>query len=67
MTTASQKYRQGSFLPSEKIRPIGQGTSMEKQEVLVTGDIAYDDLLAMIKKTGKEVSASVRPLKCPRY
>lgn len=35
MTTASQKYRQGSFLPSEKIRPIGQGTSMEKQEVLV--------------------------------
>ena len=31
--------------------------SLEKQEVLVTGDIAYDDLLAMIKKTGKEVSA----------
>ena len=32
--------------------------SLEKQEVLVTGDIAYDDLLAMIKKTGKEVRSS---------
>ncbi|RPD56347.1 hypothetical protein L226DRAFT_573985 [Lentinus tigrinus ALCF2SS1-7] len=34
-TTASQKYRQGSFSPSEKIRPIGEGTPLEKQEVLV--------------------------------
>lgn len=30
--------------------------SLEKQEVLVTGTIPYDDLLARIKKTGKEVS-----------
>ncbi|KAI0093859.1 copper chaperone taha [Irpex rosettiformis] len=29
--------------------------SLEKQEVLVTGTIEYDDLLAKIKKTGKEV------------
>ena len=29
--------------------------SLEKQEVLVTGTIAYDDLLEKIKKTGKEV------------
>ncbi|TFK88324.1 hypothetical protein K466DRAFT_77071 [Polyporus arcularius HHB13444] len=35
VTTASQKYRQGSFSPSEKIRPITEGTPMEKQEVLV--------------------------------
>ena len=32
--------------------------SLEKQEVLVTGEIPHDDLLAMIKKTGKEVSPS---------
>lgn len=32
---ASQKYRQGSFLPREKIGPIVEGTPMEKQEVLV--------------------------------
>lgn len=32
---ASQKYRQGSFMPSEKVRPIMDGTPMEKQEVLV--------------------------------
>ncbi|KAI0695855.1 hypothetical protein C8T65DRAFT_710719 [Cerioporus squamosus] len=35
VTTASQKYRQSSFSPSEKIRPIVEGTPMEKQEVLV--------------------------------
>ncbi|THH11575.1 hypothetical protein EW146_g7991 [Bondarzewia mesenterica] len=29
--------------------------SLEKQEVLVKGTIPYDDLLATIKKTGKEV------------
>jgi hypothetical protein len=29
--------------------------SLEKQEVFVTGAIPYDDLLAKIKKTGKEV------------
>lgn len=29
--------------------------SLEKQEVFVTGTIPYDDLLAKIKKTGKEV------------
>ncbi|KAG8790568.1 Cytosolic copper metallochaperone [Ceratobasidium sp. 428] len=30
--------------------------SLEKQEVTVTGTIPYDDLLAKIKKTGKEAS-----------
>ena len=30
--------------------------SLEKQEVLVTGTIPYDDVFAVIKKTGKEVS-----------
>ncbi|KAJ3489090.1 hypothetical protein NLI96_g2393 [Meripilus lineatus] len=29
--------------------------SLEKQEVIVKGTIPYDDLLAKIKKTGKEV------------
>ncbi|KAI0288376.1 hypothetical protein BC826DRAFT_1038798 [Russula brevipes] len=29
--------------------------SLEKQEVLVTGTIPYDDVLEVIKKTGKEV------------
>ncbi|KAG8904323.1 Cytosolic copper metallochaperone [Tulasnella sp. 403] len=29
--------------------------SLEKQEVLVTGSIPYDELLAKIQKTGKEV------------
>lgn len=33
--------------------------SLEKQEVLVNGPIEYDPLLAIIKKTGKEVSKSV--------
>jgi copper chaperone len=32
--------------------------SLEKQEVFVTGTITYDDLLAKIKKTGKEVRSS---------
>ncbi|KAI9068587.1 hypothetical protein FKP32DRAFT_1561393 [Trametes sanguinea] len=35
LRAASQKYRTGSYAPSEKIRPIGEGTPMEKQEVLV--------------------------------
>lgn len=30
--------------------------SLEKQEVIVKGSIPYDDLLAKIQKTGKEVS-----------
>jgi copper chaperone len=30
--------------------------SLEKQEVLVTGTIPYDDVFAVISKTGKEVS-----------
>ncbi|KAI0322224.1 hypothetical protein OF83DRAFT_1049748, partial [Amylostereum chailletii] len=30
--------------------------SLEKQEVLVNGPIGYDPLLAIIQKTGKEVS-----------
>lgn len=29
--------------------------SLEKQEVIVRGSAAYDDVLATIKKTGKEV------------
>lgn len=29
--------------------------SLEKQEVIVRGDASYDDVLATIKKTGKEV------------
>ncbi|KAJ7109413.1 hypothetical protein C8R44DRAFT_802440 [Mycena epipterygia] len=29
--------------------------NLETQEVLVTGSIPYEDLLAKIKKTGKEV------------
>lgn len=33
--------------------------SLEKQQVLVTGTIPYDDLLEKIKKTGKEVSISL--------
>ena len=30
--------------------------SLETQEVIVKGTIPYDDVLAKIKKTGKEVS-----------
>jgi copper chaperone len=30
--------------------------SLEKQEVLVIGTVPYDDVLAVIQKTGKEVS-----------
>jgi copper chaperone len=33
--------------------------SLENQEVLVTGSIPYDDVLAVISKTGKEVSINV--------
>ncbi len=41
-------------------RPSGLGidsfdVNLEKQEVLVTGPIGYDELLEKIKKTGKEV------------
>jgi hypothetical protein len=32
--------------------------NLETQEVLVTGSIPYDDLLAKLKKTGKEVRLS---------
>lgn len=31
--------------------------NLDKQEVLVNGTIPYDDVLAKIKKTGKEVGA----------
>jgi len=31
--------------------------SLEKQEVLVTTTVPYDDILAKIKKTGKEVKS----------
>ncbi|KAF9052663.1 copper ion chaperone, partial [Panaeolus papilionaceus] len=45
----------------EKAKTNGDGVSsfevsLDKQEVLVTGSIPYDDLLTKIKKTGKEVS-----------
>ena len=30
--------------------------NLEKQEVFVTGTVPYDDVLAVISKTGKEVS-----------
>lgn len=36
--------------------------SLEKQEVLVTGTIPYNDLLEKIKKTGKEVCRPPRSL-----
>lgn len=32
------------------------GVSLEKQQMLVTGTIPYDELLEKIKKTGNEVS-----------
>ncbi|CAE6516649.1 unnamed protein product [Rhizoctonia solani] len=35
--------------------------SLEKQEVLVTGTMPYDDVLAKIKKTGKEASFILSP------
>ncbi len=35
--------------------------SLEKQEVLVIGTIPYDDVLAVISKTGKEVSIDGHP------
>ncbi|CEL51568.1 Metal homeostasis factor ATX1 OS=Saccharomyces cerevisiae (strain ATCC 204508 / S288c) GN=ATX1 PE=1 SV=1 [Rhizoctonia solani AG-1 IB] len=31
--------------------------SLDKQEVIVTGKLPYDDVLAKIKKTGKEVKS----------
>jgi copper chaperone len=37
--------------------------NLEKQEVFVTGTIPYDDVLAVIKKTGKEVSLFGHPRK----
>ncbi|KAN0113911.1 copper chaperone taha [Russula decolorans] len=40
--------------------------NLEKQEVLVSGTIPYDDVLAVISKTGKEVrSGKVVPEKVP--
>ncbi|KAI8982899.1 hypothetical protein BD414DRAFT_508615 [Trametes punicea] len=35
LRSASHEYRTGSYASSEKIRPIGEGKPMEKQEVLV--------------------------------
>jgi copper chaperone len=38
-------------------RPVSSyDVNLEKQEVLVTGSIPYDDVLSVISKTGKEVS-----------
>ncbi|KAJ7774569.1 hypothetical protein DFH07DRAFT_800084 [Mycena maculata] len=43
----------------DKAKPDGGvsdfAVNLETQEVLVTGTIPYEDLLAKIKKTGKEV------------
>lgn len=39
------------------LQPVSSyDVSLEKQEVLVKGTIPYDDVLAVISKTGKEVS-----------
>jgi copper chaperone len=35
--------------------------NLDKQEVVVNGSIPYDDVLAVIKKTGKEVSIIGHP------
>ena len=35
--------------------------NLEKQEVIVKGTLPYDDVLAVIQKTGKEVSAIGTP------
>ncbi len=47
-------------LPRLKIahsQPVSSyDVSLEKQEVLVVGTVPYDDVLAVIQKTGKEVS-----------
>jgi len=37
--------------------------SLEKQEVLVKGSLPYDDVLAVIQKTGKEVRVTGTPYK----
>jgi len=37
--------------------------NLEKQEVIVKGTLAYDDVLAVIKKTGKEVRVIGTPHK----
>lgn len=44
-------------IPSERweIGVTSYDVSLEKQEVVVSGTIPYDDVLAKIKKTGKEV------------
>ena len=39
--------------------------NLEKQEVVVKGSLPYDDVLAVIKKTGKEVRVIVTPHKIP--
>jgi len=40
-----------------QFQPVSSyNVSLEKQEVFVTGTIPYDDVLAIISKTGKEVS-----------
>jgi hypothetical protein len=36
---------------------------LEKQEVIVEGTLPYDDVLAVIKKTGKEVRVIGIPYK----
>jgi copper chaperone len=42
------------------VEPVSSyDVSLDKQEVLVTGTIPYDDVLEVIKKTGKEVSINV--------
>jgi hypothetical protein len=38
------------------VRARGRRPTHRRQEVLVKGSIPYDDILAKIKKTGKEVS-----------
>ncbi|KAG9318882.1 copper chaperone taha [Chiua virens] len=38
-----------------KVDGITYDVNLENQKVVVTGDVAYDDVLEKIKKTGKEV------------
>ncbi len=51
-------------LTINNFKPVSSyDVSLEKQAVLVTGTIPYDDVLAVIKKTGKEVSINGHPWK----
>lgn len=51
------EYHTLFILTMTHLHPVSSyDVNLEKQEVLVTGSLSYDDVLAAIKKTGKEVS-----------